>query len=191
LTWSSGIPWQASKLHAGGVRGLEHAIALGGEQGHGHVVEKILVAARGAHQVAVKVVALDRVRNDAREHAGVDAALLEIVLRAFANGDESLLVVVGAGEHDDGREIRNGAQVRATPAARWRPEAEIQQHEIVFHFLQALGRFARGLHPVTDDFVEPGILEMRSTTRASAGLSSTNNSRMFLSRIRWCSSARF
>ena len=127
---------------------------------HRHVVEQVLVAARGAHQVAVEIVALHRVGNDAREHAGVDAALLEIVLRAFAHRDESLLVVVGPGENNDGREVGDGAQRAQRLQAGGVGQPEIQQHEVVFHLLQSLGGFGRGLHPVAVDLVESGILEM-------------------------------
>ncbi len=55
----------SQQFHAGGVGSLEHAVVVGGEQRDGHVVEEILVAARGAHQVAVKHVAFHRVGNDA------------------------------------------------------------------------------------------------------------------------------
>ena len=109
------------QLHAGGIRGLERAVLVGGEQRHRHVVEQVLVAARGAHQVAMEIVALHRVRNDAREHAGVDAAFLEIVLRAFAHGGEALLVVVGPGQNDDRREIGDRAQRASAPAGPARP----------------------------------------------------------------------
>ena len=108
----------------------------------------------------MKIVALDRIGNDAREHAGVDAALLEVILRAFAHGDESLLVVVGSREHDDGREVRDGPQRAQRLQAGGVRQAEVQQHEVVFLLLQTLGRFGGGLHPVADDFVEPGVLEM-------------------------------
>ena len=148
------------QLHAGGVGGLEHAIVIGGEQRDRHVVEQVLVAARGAHQVAMEVVALHRVGDDARQHAGVDAALLEIVLRAFAHGDQSLLVVVGPGEHDDGREIGDRAQrTQRLQALRVR-QPEIEQHQVVFDGLQSLRGFAGGLHPVAGDLVESGILEV-------------------------------
>ena len=135
------------QLHARGVGGLEHAVVVRGEQRDRHVVEEVLVAARGAHQVAVEIVALHRIRNDAREHAGVDAALLEIILRAFAHGDEALLVVIGPGENDDGREVGD----RAQRAQRLQPgrvgQSEIEQHEIVFHCLQTLGGFGRRSAP--------------------------------------------
>src|SRR4029079_12471494 len=92
-------------LHAGGVGGLEHAVVVGGEQRHWHVVEQILVAARGAHQVTVEGAAFHRVGNDARQHAGIHATLLEVVLCTFAHRGQPLLVVVGPGQHDDGREV--------------------------------------------------------------------------------------
>ena len=154
------MPWHDSSFMQAAFAVLSAPSLLGGEQGHRHVVEQVLVAARGAHQVAVEIVALDRIRNDAREHAGVDAALLEIVLRAFAHGDESLLVVVGPGENDDGREVGDGAQCAQRLQAGGVRQPEIQQHEVVFLLLQTLGGFARGLHPVADDFVETGVLEM-------------------------------
>ena len=148
------------QLHAGRIRGLEHAVLVGGEQRHRHVVEQVLVAARGAHQVAMEIVALHRIRNDAREHAGVDAALLEIVLRAFAHGGEALLVVVGPGEHDDRREIGDRAQRGQRLQALRVGQAEIEQHQVVLHFLQPLRGFGRGLHPVAGHLVESGVLEM-------------------------------
>ena len=108
----------------------------------------------------MEIVALHRIRNDAREHAGVDAALLEIVLRAFAHGGEALLVVVGPGEHDDGREVGDRAQRAQRLQALRVGQAEIEQHEVVLHFLQPFGGFGGGLHPVAGHLVESGVLEM-------------------------------
>ena len=108
----------------------------------------------------MKIVALDRIGNDAREHAGVDAALLEVVLRAFAHRDESLFVVVRPGENNDGREVGDGAQCAQRLQAGGVRKPKVQQHEVVFLLLQARRRFGRGLHPIADDFVEPGVLEM-------------------------------
>ena len=108
----------------------------------------------------MEIVALHRIGNDAREHAGVDAALLEIVLRAFAHGDQSLLVVVGSGEHDDGREVGDRAQRAQRLQAGGVGQPEVEQHEVVFFCLQTLRGFARGLHPVAGDVVESGVLEM-------------------------------
>ena len=168
------------QFHAGGIRGLEYAILLAVNKRHRHVVEQVLVAARGAHQVAMEIVALHRIGNDAREHAGVDAALLEVVLRAFAHGDESLLVVVGPGEHDDRREVGDGAQRAQRLQAGGVRQPESSSTRSYSSFCRRCGRFGCGLHPVADDFVESGSLRWRSTTRASAGSSSTNNNRMFL-----------
>ena len=156
----SGTPWHDEQLHARGVGGLEHAVAVGGEQRHRNVVEQVLVTARGAHQVAMKGIAFHGIGNDARQHAGVDAALFEVVLRAFAHGAESLLVVVGPGENDDGREIRHRAQrAQGLQSARIR-ETEVEEDQVVLDLLQPLGGVGRGLHPVTGDVVESGILQM-------------------------------
>ena len=155
------MPWQAEQLHEGGVGGLEHAVVVGREQRDRHVVEQVLVAARGAHQVAMERVAFDRIRDDARQHAGIDAALLEVVLRAFAHGDQSLLVVVRPGEHDDGREVGDRAQRAQRFEAGGIGQPEIEQHQIVLHLLQACrGVTGRGLHHVAGDLVETGILQM-------------------------------
>ncbi len=144
-------PLAGKQFDASGIRGLEHAVLVGGEQRHRHVVEQILVAARGAQQVAMEIVALHRVRNDAREHGGVDAALLQVILRAFAHGREALLVVVGPGEHDDRREIRD----RAQRDQRFQPggvgQAEIEEDQVVLLLLQALRGFGDGLYPVAGD----------------------------------------
>ena len=148
LTLASGMPWQASSFMTRGVGGLEHAVVVGREQRHRHVVEQILVAARGAHQVAVESVAFHRVRDDARQHAGVDAALLEIVLRAFAHRDQSLLVVVRTREHDDGRQVGDRAQARAAlrrPVASGSPRSSsIRSYSTC---LQALSRLRRPWSP--------------------------------------------
>ena len=148
------------QLLAGGVGGLEHAVVVGGEQRHRHVVEQVLVAARGAHQVAVEGVALHRIRDHARQHAGIDAALLQVVLRAFAHRDQSLLVVVRAGEHDDGRQVGDRAQRAQRFEAGGIGQPEIQQYQVVLDLLQARRGFAGRCHPVAGDLVQSGILQM-------------------------------
>ena len=152
---------------------------VGGEQRHRHVVEQVLVAARGAHQVAVEHVALHRVGDDARQHAGIDAALLEIVLRAFAHRGQSLLVVVGPGQHDDGREVGDRAQRAQRLAARWRRAARGRAAPGRIRPSAAARRLRAAVCTQSQlTSLRPASLRCRSTTRASAGLSSTNNNRM-------------
>ena len=161
----------AEQLHAGRVGGLEHAVVIGGEQRDRHVVEQVLVAARGAHQVAVKRVALHRVRHDARQHAGVDAALLEIVLRAFAHGDQSLLVVVGSGENDDGREVGDRAQRAQRLQSGGVGQPEIEQHQVVLDGLQPFGGFrsrSARCHMVTS--LRPASFRCRSDHACVGGV---------------------